>query len=114
MFDGAFFSIAKVPGFQDRTVIADGASKTWAMTGWRIGFAANKLLAPFHALGHQHRGAGHINQFAALEAISGPQDAAEHMRKTFHRRRDLIVRLLNEVEGVSCKLPGGAFYAWPT
>ncbi len=115
VFDGAFFSIAKVPGFQDRTVIADGASKTWAMTGWRIGFAANKLLAPHFTrwVTNTESCAGHINQFAALEAISGPQDAAEHMRKTFHRRRDLIVRLLNEVEGVSCKLPGGAFYAWP-
>ncbi len=115
VFDGEFFSIAKVPGFQDRTIIADGASKTWAMTGWRIGFAANKLLAPHFTrwVTNTESCAGHVNQYAALEAISGPQDAAEMMRKTFHRRRDLIVRLLNDVPGVSCQLPGGAFYAWP-
>jgi aspartate/methionine/tyrosine aminotransferase len=115
VFDGAFFSIAKLPGFQDRTIIADGASKTWAMTGWRIGFAANKQLAPHFTrwVTNTESCASHVSQFAALEAVSGPQDAAEMMRQSFHRRRDLIVRLLNDVPGVTCLEPGGAFYAWP-
>jgi aspartate/methionine/tyrosine aminotransferase len=115
VFDGEFFSIAKVPGFQDRTIIADGASKTWAMTGWRIGFAANRLLAPHFTrwVTNTESCAGHINQYAALEAVSGPQDEAEKMRASFHRRRDLIVRLLNDVPGTTCQKPGGAFYVWP-
>jgi aspartate/methionine/tyrosine aminotransferase len=115
VFDGEFFSIAKVPGFQDRTIIADGASKTWAMTGWRIGFAANRLLAPHFTrwVTNTESCAGHINQYAALEAVSGPQDEAEQMRASFHRRRDLIVRLLNDLPGTTCQKPGGAFYVWP-
>jgi aspartate/methionine/tyrosine aminotransferase len=57
--------------------------------------------------------ASHISQWAAVEAVTGPQDAAEHMRASFLERRDLIVELLNRVPGITCKTPGGAFYAWP-
>jgi len=115
VFSGGFFSIAQLPGMLERTIISDGASKTWAMTGWRIGFAANPALAPVFTrwITNTESCASQISQWAALEAITGPQDAAEAMKRSFLERRDLIVRLLNEVPGVSCQVPGGAFYAWP-
>ena len=111
----AFFSIAQVPGLYERTIISDGASKTWAMTGWRIGFASNPVLAPLFTrwITNTESCASQISQWAAVEAINGPQDAADAMKASFLARRDLIVRLLNEVPGVSCLVPGGAFYVWP-
>jgi aspartate aminotransferase len=114
-YAGEFFSIAQLPGMYERCIISDGASKTWAMTGWRIGFAANPLLAPVFTrwITNTDSCASQISQWAALEAIEGPQDAAAAMRQSFLERRDLIVRLLNGVPGVSCRVPGGAFYAWP-
>jgi aspartate/methionine/tyrosine aminotransferase len=114
-FGEEFFSIAQVPGMYERTIISDGASKTWAMTGWRIGFTSNPTLAPVFTrwITNTESCASQISQWAALEAINGPQDAAEMMKKSFLERRDLIVGLLNEVPGVKCKLPGGAFYVWP-
>jgi aspartate/methionine/tyrosine aminotransferase len=110
-----FFSIAQVPGMYERTIISDGASKTWAMTGWRIGFTSNPILAPVFTrwITNTDSCASQISQWAALEAVSGPQQAAQAMRESFLERRDLIVRLLNEVPGVKCQVPGGAFYAWP-
>ena len=110
-----FFSIAQVPGMRERTIICDGASKTWAMTGWRIGFASNPVLAPVFTrwITNTDSCASQISQWAALEAVSGPQEAAQAMRERFVERRELIVRLLNEVPGVKCQVPGGAFYAWP-
>jgi aspartate aminotransferase len=115
IYDGQFLSIASLPGMQERTIIADGASKTWAMTGWRLGFAANKLLAPAFVrwVTNTESCASQISQWAGVEALNGPQDDAEKMRKIFHQRRDLIVRLLNQVPGVTCQNPGGAFYVWP-
>jgi aspartate/methionine/tyrosine aminotransferase len=112
---GDFFSIAQVPGMYERTIICDGASKTWAMTGWRIGFASNPVLAPVFTrwITNTDSCASQISQWAAVEAINGPQDAAAAMRTSFLERRDLIVRLLNQVPGVQCLVPGGAFYAWP-
>ena len=114
-YAGEFFSIAQVPGMYERTIIADGASKTWAMTGWRIGFASNPVLSPAFTrwITNTESCASQISQWAAVEAINGPQKAAEDMRLSFLSRRDFIFDLLNKVPGVSCKLPGGAFYAWP-
>jgi aspartate/methionine/tyrosine aminotransferase len=114
-YDGPFDSIAKRRDLLARTVICDGASKTWAMTGWRIGFAANRVLAPVFTrwITNTDSCASQISQWAAVEAVSGPQVAAREMRERFLERRDLIVRLLNAVPGVACKTPGGAFYAWP-
>jgi len=115
LYDGEFVSLAALDGMRDRTVISDGASKTWAMTGWRIGFIANPTLAPVFTrwITNTESCASQISQWAAVEAINGPQDAADQMRSSFLVRRDLIVGLLNEVPGVTCKTPGGAFYAWP-
>jgi len=112
---GSFFSIAQVPGMYERTIISDGASKTWAMTGWRIGFTSNPVLAPVFTrwITNTDSCASQISQWAAVEAINGPQDAAAMMKKSFLERRNLIVGLLNEVPGVKCQVPGGAFYAWP-
>jgi aspartate/methionine/tyrosine aminotransferase len=114
-YDGEFASIASSPGMYERTIVSDGASKTWAMTGWRIGFTANPTLAPIFTrwITNTESCASQISQWAAVAAIEGPQDAAEAMRASFLERRDLIVRLLNEVPGVTCRTPGGAFYAWP-
>jgi aspartate/methionine/tyrosine aminotransferase len=114
-YGAEFYSIAQVPGMYERTIISDGASKTWAMTGWRIGFTANPTLAPVFTrwITNTDSCASQISQWAAVEAINGPQDAAEMMKKSFQDRRDFIVRLLNEVPGVTCQVPGGAFYVWP-
>jgi aspartate/methionine/tyrosine aminotransferase len=114
-YAGDFFSIAQVPGMVERTIIADGASKTWAMTGWRIGFASNPVLAPVFTrwITNTESCASQISQWAAVEAINGPQGPAEEMKKSFLSRRDFIFELLNQAPGVACRLPGGAFYAWP-
>jgi aspartate/methionine/tyrosine aminotransferase len=114
-YEGEFASIASLPGMYERTIISDGASKTWAMTGWRLGFTSNPALAPQFVrwVTNTDSCASQITQWAAVEAIRGPQADAEKMRASFIERRDLIVRRLNEVPGVTCKSPGGAFYAWP-
>ena len=114
-YAGAFESLASRPGMQARTIVSDGASKTWAMTGWRIGYVANRTLAPVFTrwITNTDSCASQISQWAAVEAITGPQDAADAMRASFLERRDLIVGLLNKVPGVVCRNPGGAFYAWP-
>ena len=113
--DGEFSSIASLPGMRERTIISDGASKTYAMTGWRIGFAANRALAPAFTrwITNTESCASQISQWAAVAALTGPQDDAERMRQSFRKRRDLIVRLLNGLPGFHCAAPGGAFYAWP-
>lgn len=115
IYDGEFHSIASEPGMQERTIIADGLSKTYAMTGWRLGYAANRQLAPYFTtwITNTESCASQITQWAGVEALEGPQHDADRMREIFHQRRDLVVGLLNEIPGVSCKLPGGAFYAWP-
>ena len=115
VYDGKFISIAELPGMQERTIITDGASKTWAMTGWRLGFAANKALAPHFTrwVTNTDSCASQITQWATVEALNGTQEHAEAMRLSFMQRRDLIVGLLNQVPGVTCQSPGGAFYAWP-
>src|SRR3954452_15135197 len=114
-YQGQFFSIAQVPGMYERTIISDGASKTWAMTGWRIGFTSNPVLAPVLTrwITNTESCASQISQWAAVEAINGPQDAAARMRESFLERRDFIVDLLNQVPGVKSQVPGGAFYVWP-
>jgi aspartate/methionine/tyrosine aminotransferase len=115
VYDGEFHSIASLPGMQERTIMSDGCSKTWAMTGWRLGFSANKKLAPYFTnwITNTESCASHITQWAGVAALNGPQDDAHHMREVFLKRRNLIVNLLNQIPGVSCQSPGGAFYVWP-
>ena len=114
-YEGEFCSLTQFPGMVERTIICDGASKTWAMTGWRLGFAANKALAPVFTrwVTNTDSCASQITQWAAVEALNGAQDDAKKMRDSFFSRRNLIVGLLNKVPGVVCQNPGGAFYAWP-
>ena len=114
-YDGEFCSLTQFPDMIERTVICDGASKTWAMTGWRLGFAANRTLAPVFTrwVTNTDSCASQISQWAAVEALNGQQDDARKMRDSFFSRRNLIVGLLNKVPGVACQNPGGAFYAWP-
>ena len=85
------------------------------MTGWRIGYAANTALAPSFTrwVTNTDSCPPHPNQWAVVEALSGPQDAALEMRDVFLERRDRIVKGLNELEGWNCLTPGGAFYVWP-
>ncbi|MFQ6094723.1 MAG: pyridoxal phosphate-dependent aminotransferase [Candidatus Bathyarchaeia archaeon] len=113
--DGEFMSIASLPGMQERTIIVDGVSKTYAMTGWRIGFAANEKLANHLArwVTNTDSCAGHPNQYAVLAALTGPQEESKKMMLSFKKRRDIILEGLNKIEGVSCVTPRGAFYAWP-
>ncbi|MCX8194915.1 MAG: pyridoxal phosphate-dependent aminotransferase [Candidatus Micrarchaeota archaeon] len=114
-YDREFFSIASLPGMYERTIICDGASKAYAMTGWRIGYAANPILAKHMArwMTNTESCANHIAQYAIKEALDAPQDETRKMVESFKKRRDLMVKLLNDIEGVRCLTPGGAFYAYP-
>ena len=113
--EGQFESIASIPGMLERTIICDGASKTYAMTGWRLGYAINQRLAPYFSTWMTNTTScpNHMTQWAMVEALRGPQEEPDRMMAIFKERRDLIVNGLNEVEGITCLSPGGAFYAWP-
>lgn len=113
--DGKFMSITQIPGMQERTILVDGVSKTYAMTGWRIGYMSNERLAPHISrwVTNTQSCAAHPNQYAAMAALNGPQDESRKMMESFKRRRDLIVNGLNEIPGIKCLKPRGAFYAWP-
>ncbi len=113
--DGEFVSIASLPGMRERTIVVDGASKSYAMTGWRLGFAANSVLAPHFStwVTNTDSCASSITQWAAVEALNGDQSDHESMMASFAKRRDLIVREVNTLDGVHAISPGGAFYIWP-
>ena len=115
VYDGKFESISSIPGMEDHAIVVDCVSKSYAMTGWRLGYAHNKQLAQHFArwMTNTDSCAPHPIQWAAVEALNGPQGTSELMTESFKERRDIIVKGLNEIEGVSCLLPGGAFYAWP-
>ena len=108
-------SITKFPGMRERTIILDGFSKSYAMTGWRLGYAANRLLAPYFTtwVANTDSCANHITQWAGVEAITGDQSEHRAMMDSFTRRRNLIVEGLNTLPGIHCLRPGGAFYVWP-
>lgn len=115
VYDGEFTSVAAVPGMRERTIIVDTASKTYAMTGWRIGYAANRKLAPVFTrwITNTDSCPPHPNQWAVVEALNASQAPSEHMRDVFLQRRDRIVDGLNRLPGFHCLRPGGAFYVWP-
>ena len=113
---GAHASIARYPGMRERTVIVNGVSKAYAMTGWRIGFlAAPKwVVAACNKLQGQYTsGPCAISQKAAEAAWNGPQECVEQMRLAFQRRRDLLVSLMREIPGLEVNVPEGAFYLFP-
>lgn len=114
-YDAPFSSIASLPGMYERTIVSDGASKAYAMTGWRMGYAANPTLAPHMArwITNTESCANHIAQYALKAALEGTQEPTESMVASFKERRDLVVGLLNQIDGVHCLSPGGAFYVFP-
>ncbi len=115
VYEDEFQSIASIPGMQERTLVVDGASKTYAMTGWRIGYSANAKLAPYMStlITNTESCPANINQWAFLEALTGPQDRPNEIIQVFKKRRDIIVQGLNDIKGITCLTPGGAFYVWP-
>lgn len=115
-FVGGVTSIASFEGMQERTVIINGVSKAYAMTGWRIGFMAGPIevaKAVNKLQGQYTSGASSIAQKAAEAAYLGPQQCVEDMRKAFERRRNLIVELAKEIDGWKVNVPHGAFYLFP-
>lgn len=115
-YTGKHCSIAHAPGMKERTIIVNGVSKAYAMTGWRIGYIAapewivkgcNKLQGQYTS------GPCSVSQKAAVEAYTASQDCVEDMRKAFERRRDLIVQLAREIPGLEVNVPEGAFYLFP-
>ena len=116
LYEGEFRSIASEPGLLDRTVLLDGFSKTYAMTGWRCGFAAvpEPLVDPLvRFFVNSTSCVPPFVQRAGIAALTGPQDAPAAMLAELRRRRDLIVAGLAALPGVSCRMPKGAFYAFP-
>jgi aspartate/methionine/tyrosine aminotransferase len=116
LYDGAFASIASVPGMLERTIVLDGLSKTYAMTGWRCGYAAvpEPLVEPLvRFFVNSTSCVPPFVQHAGITALTGPQDAPAAMLDEFRARRELIVSGLNELPGVSCREPRGAFYVFP-
>lgn len=113
-----FMTPAQVePKLYDRTLTMNGVSKAYSMTGWRIGYAAGPLeliKAMDMVQGQQTSGASSISQWAAVEALNGPQDFIEKNKAIFQGRRDLVVSMLNQANGISCPTPEGAFYVYPS
>ncbi len=116
LYEGEHASVASFPGLKERTIILDGFSKTYAMTGWRLGYGVmpvelaeqvNKLMVNSNSCT-----AGFV-QHAGVEALHGPQDASRQMVAAFRQRRDLVVAGLRSIPGLSCVEPKGAFYAFP-
>ena len=116
VYDAPFASIASIPGMKERTIILDGFSKTYSMTGWRLGYGVMptemaevvaKLITNCESC------TATFTQMAGAEALTGPQDAADAMRDEFLARRNLIVSELNKVPGFKCLSPKGAFYVYP-
>ncbi|WP_139976817.1 MULTISPECIES: pyridoxal phosphate-dependent aminotransferase [Brucella/Ochrobactrum group] len=116
--DFVFTTPAQVePSLYDRTLTMNGVSKAYAMTGWRIGYAAGPLQlikAMDMVQGQQTSGACSIAQWAAVEALNGPQDFIPENKKIFQARRDLVVSMLNQAKGIKCPTPEGAFYVYPS
>ena len=115
-YTGSFTSLASFPEIADRTVVVNGVSKAYAMTGWRIGYCAaptDIAKACTKLQGQYTSGASSIAQKAAEAAYTGSQACVEEMRQAFQRRRDLVVRLASEIPGLKVNKPQGAFYLFP-
>lgn len=115
-FVGGHESIAQFEEIRDRVIVINGVSKGYAMTGWRIGYMAGPdwlVKACGKLQGQMTSGANSIAMRAALEALTGDQSCVKEMRDAFLRRRDLILGHINQIEGVKCATPGGAFYVFP-
>jgi len=116
LYDGEHFSIAALPDMQERTIILDGFSKTYAMTGWRLGYGVmNRNLAAWvtKLMVNSNSCTAAFTQMAGIAALTGDQTPVRQMVAEFRRRRDIIVAGLNEIPGIRCCMPRGAFYAFP-
>ena len=116
LYEGEHVSIASLPGMAERTIVLDGFSKTYAMTGWRLGYAIvpEALVTPFSRLiVNSVSCTNAATQWAGVEALTGPQDAVDAMVAEFKARRDIIVDGLNSIPGITCLRPSGAFYVFP-
>jgi len=117
LFDGAeHFSIMTVPGMRERTILLDGFSKTYAMTGWRMGYGVMRPDLAAHMtrlMTNSNSCTASFTQVAGVEALGGEQSSVDHMRDEFQRRRDVFVAGLNKIKGFSCRMPKGAFYVFP-
>ncbi len=116
IFEGEHYSIMAVPGLKDRTILLDGFSKTYAMTGWRMGYGVMRADLAAHMtrlMTNSNSCTASFTQVAGLEAVRGDQSSVDKMRCEFQRRRDAFVTGLNKIKGFSCRLPKGAFYVFP-
>jgi len=116
IFEGEDFSIASVPGFKERTIILDGFSKTYAMTGWRMGYGvmrADLATQIARLMTNCNSCTASFTQIAGIEALKGDQSSVDKMNAEFKHRRDVFVAGLNKIKGFSCLLPKGAFYTFP-
>lgn len=117
LYDGEHLSIASLPGMQEKTVILDGHSKTYAMTGWRLGYGVMNPKLASHVTRLMTNSNSCTNVFvqrAGMKALTGPQDDVSRMVAEFRKRRDVIVRGMNELPGFHCLNPAGAFYVFPS
>jgi aspartate aminotransferase len=116
LFEGEHFSIMSVPGMQERTILLDGFSKTYAMTGWRMGYGVMRpdLASHITRLATNSTSCtASFTQIAGIEALRGDQSSVDRMCEEFKRRRDVFVAGLNMIKGFSCRMPKGAFYVFP-
>lgn len=116
LYDEAPFSLGSIPGAKDHLILVGSLSKTYAMTGWRMGYAmapAPLIAAMLKLQSHSTSNPSSIAQKAAVEALTGPQDSVKRMLAEYRRRREFVVEKLRDIPGVSCTLPRGAFYAYP-
>ena len=116
LYEGEHHSVSSFPGMRDRTIILDGFSKTYAMTGWRIGYGVMplELVEPISRLSTNSVSCtASFTQMAVLEAMNGPQEDAHAIVDEFKKRRDIIVAGLNRIPGIRCAMPKGAFYTFP-
>jgi len=116
IFEGSHFSLMSVDGFKDRTILLDGFSKTYAMTGWRLGYGVMRADLATHVsrlMTNSNSCTASFTQIAGVEAIEGDQASVEEMCRQFKSRRDVFVAGLNKIKGFSCRVPRGAFYVFP-
>jgi aspartate aminotransferase len=116
LFEGEHFSIMSVPGMQERTILLDGFSKTYAMTGWRMGYGVMRPDLAAHMtrlMTNSNSCTASFTQMAGIEALRGDQNSVDLMCTEFKQRRDVFVAGLNKIKGFSCRMPKGAFYVFP-
>src|SRR6266446_1655186 len=116
IFEGEHHSIMSVDGMKERTILLDGFSKTYAMTGWRMGYGVMRADLAAHIarlMVNSNSCTASFTQVAGVEALRGPQKSVEAMCAEFKKRRDVMVACLNKIKGFSCRLPKGAFYVFP-